>query len=230
MIDTAFILAGGRGTRLNSFTDDVPKPMINVGVKPILQHVLDWYSTYNMKNIILSVAYKKEKIIDYFGDEYKGMKITYVSDPEGVFLGTGGPLKKYEEVLPEEFVFANGDILTSFNLSHMIERHQANEAWLTNALKAVHDPERYGVAVLDGERITSFLEKPENPPTNLINAGISIMNKKVVEFIPENKFCSIEREVYPKIVEMKKQFGYEITGPWIDIGIPEALKAASTIW
>jgi mannose-1-phosphate guanylyltransferase len=230
MIDTVFILAGGKGTRLSHLTSDIPKPMIKVGVKPILQHVLDWYDTYHFKKAILSVAYKKEKIMDYFGGSYKGIEIIYAPDPEGSFLGTGGPLKKHESILPKEFLFANGDILTSFNLSHMIERHKANKAWITNALKAVHDPQRYGVAVLEGERITSFLEKPEKPPTNLINAGISLMSKKVVDFIPENKFCSIEREVYPKIVELKKQFGYEIIGPWIDIGIPEALKAADTIW
>ena len=168
LIKTAFILAGGRGTRLGSLTEEIPKPMIKVAGKPILHHMIDWFASYGVKRFVLAVHYKKESIIEYFGDGKRlAEELIYSEEKEP--LGTGGPLKLAEKHLKERFIFANGDILTNFNLYDMMEHHRKNKAWLTTALKAVKDPKRFGVAELDGEKVTKFIEKPEVPPTNFIN-------------------------------------------------------------
>jgi mannose-1-phosphate guanylyltransferase len=228
-IKTAFILAGGRGTRLGELTEEIPKPMIKVAGKPILHHLLEWFNSYGVKRFVLAVHYKKENIIEYFGDG-KQLVEELIYSEEKEPLGTGGPLKLGENHLKERFIFANGDILTNFNLYDMIEHHRKNKAWLTTALKAVKEPKRFGVAELDGEKIVKFIEKPEVPPTNFINAGVHIVEPRVLRYIPEGKFCSFEREIMPVITKKGKAFGYKIFGPWVDIGLPETLKMADEIW
>ena len=228
-VRTAFILAGGRGTRLGELTEDIPKPMIKVAGKPILHHMIDWFSSYDVKKFVLAVHYKKEKVIEYFGDG-KQLAEDLVYSEEKEPLGTGGPLKLAEGHLKSTFIFANGDILTNFNLYDMIRAHRKNKAWITTALKAVKDPKRFGVAELHGEKIVKFIEKPEVPPTNFINAGIHIVEPEVLDYIPKGKFCSFEREIMPIITEKGKAFGYKLFGPWIDIGLPETLKLADDIW
>jgi mannose-1-phosphate guanylyltransferase len=228
-VKTAVILAGGRGTRLGNLTEEVPKPMIHVAGKPILHHMIDWFSSYGVRRFVLAVHYKKEKIIEYFGDcETLAEEIIYSEEEQP--LGTGGPLKLAEKHLDRTFIFANGDILTNFNLHDMMERHFKNSAAITTALKAVKDPERFGVAELSGDRITKFIEKPEVPPTNFINAGVHIVEPDILRLIPEGKFCSFEREIMPEITAQGKAFGYKLYGPWIDTGLPRTLKMADEIW
>jgi mannose-1-phosphate guanylyltransferase len=228
-ITTALILAGGRGTRLGALTEDLPKPMIVVAGKPILHHMIEWFGSYGIKKFILAVHYGKEKIVEYFGDgKQLAEELIYSEEKEP--LGTGGPLKLAEKHLKSTFILANGDTLTNFNLYDMMDFHRKNKSMMTIALKAVREPKRFGVAEMDGDRIIRFLEKPENPPSNLINAGVSIIEPTVLDFIPAGKFCSLEREIVPKIVEKGKVFGYRIAGPWIDTGLPETLKLADELW
>jgi mannose-1-phosphate guanylyltransferase len=228
-IKTAFILAGGRGTRLGELTEEIPKPMIKVAGKPILHHMTDWFSSYGVKRFVLAIHYKKEKIIEYFGDG-KELYEELIYTEETLPMGTGGALKLAEKHLKDTFIFANGDILTNFNLYDMMEFHFKHKALLTIALKAVKEPKRFGVAQLDGDRIEKFIEKPEIPSSNFINAGICIAEPEIIKYIPPNKFCSFEREVIPLITEKRKTFGYKVLGPWIDIGLPEALKMADELW
>lgn len=226
-----FLLAGGKGTRLGDLTNDTPKPMLYVGVKPLIQHLIEWYRSFGLRRFILAVGYKKEKIKEYFGDGSKlGVDITYTEEDEP--LGTGGPLKLAEEYIKSTFIFGNGDILTSFNLLDMINFHLKNDGIITTALKEVKDPWRFGVAVLDGTKIIKFIEKPSKgqEPSNLMNAGVHIIEPEMINLIPEKKPCSFEIEIMPKIVERGKAHGYKITGPWLDIGLPETLRLADEVW
>jgi len=228
-VDTAIILAGGRGTRLGKLTEEMPKPMLKVKGKPILQHMIEHFSSYGIKKVILAIHYKKEKIIEYFGDG-KNLVEEIIYSEEKEPLGTGGPLKLAEPHLKRTFVFANGDTLFKFDLGAMIRFHKKNNAQLTIALKEVEDPRRFGVAEIDGDKIIKFIEKPEVPPSNLINAGVYIVEPSVLKHIQKGKACSFEKEVIPKVIESGKVFGYKISGPWIDAGLPETLKLAEETW
>ena len=228
MANTVFLLVGGLGTRLGELTKEVPKPMLKIKGVPILELQLNWYKSFGVKKAVLGVGYKSNVIQDYFKDVDMGMELIFSEEKER--MGTAGALKLAEDYLPEEFFFANGDLLMSFNLLDMINQHHETKAVITTGLKRVDgDLSRFGTVEMQGLRIKRFVEKTSNPPSNLIHAGISLMKKEVLEMIPKRK-CSIEREIYPKLAEQGKQFGYILNGAWIDIGVPEDLKAAEKVW
>jgi mannose-1-phosphate guanylyltransferase len=155
-----------------------------------------------------------------------GLRVRYSIDPPKTPLGTGGPIKRAEHLLRNSgpFLVLNGDIFADLRYSEILEKHKETNALATIALCEVEDPSRYGVADIaaDGQ-IKRFIEKPEKgtAPTNLINAGIYVLSPKVFNYIPKGKYVSMEREVFPELVEQGKLFGHIFHGSWIDIGKPE---------
>jgi len=155
-----------------------------------------------------------------------GLKIRFSLDPPRTPLGTAGPVKKAEKLLghDEPFVVLNGDIFADLSYKELFEAHRKTGATATIALCEVEEPSRYGVAELTSDnRITRFIEKPPKgkAPSNLINAGVYVLSPKVFDYIPAGKHFSMEREVFPKIVDEGKLYGYFTKGLWIDIGKPE---------
>jgi len=155
-----------------------------------------------------------------------GLSVKYSIDPPKTPLGTGGPIKKAEKLIgqAESFLVLNGDIFADLNYTEILETHRKNKALATIALCEVEDPTRYGVAeIAENGRIKKFIEKPAKgtAPTNLINAGIYVLNPKVFQYIPKGKKVSMEREVFPKIVEIGALYGHVFHGLWMDIGKPE---------
>ena len=222
----AVILAGGLGKRLRPITHEIPKPMILVKGKPVLEYNIDMLKKYNIKDIIIAVGYKGDKIKEYFGDGSKfGVKITYVDEKEP--LGTAGPLKLAKEMLKETFVMMNADELKDIDLNKMYKFHKEQKGLATIALTTVSDPSMYGVAKLDGNKIIQFVEKPkqDEAPSNLINAGLYILEPKVINII-HNRIgeIKIETEVFPKIAKQGKLFGYPFSGYWSDVGTFERYK------
>ncbi len=229
-VDTAFICAGGKGERLMPLTKDVPKPMIKVNGKPMLEHIVRWLHANGLGNFIFGIGYKGEAIRDYFRDGSKlGIGVKY-SD-EKTPMGDAGCIALVKGQLTSTFVVANGDILTNFDLRPMVDAHIANKATITVALKSVPDTSKFGVAELDGQKITSFVEKPApgTAPTNLINAGVYIMEPSVFEYIRSTPY-SIARQLIPELVGEGRVYGYPFSGPWIDIGAVESLEKAEAIW
>ena len=226
MIKQAFVLAGGKGERLKPLTNDIPKPLVKVKGKPILQYNIELLAKHGVKEIILGTGHMHEKIEDYFKDGATfGMSIVYSVETEP--LGTGGALKQAEEMLDEKFFMMNGDNISDFDLTQLAEKHENLDAMATLSLVEVDNVSSYGVAKLDGERIIEFVEKPakEDAPSNFVNAGCYAINKKAMELLPE-EFNLIEKTMFPKLAEQGKLFSFKHKGYWFTTDTLERLKKA----
>jgi mannose-1-phosphate guanylyltransferase len=220
------ILAGGFAIRLRPLSCTRPKTLFPVVNKPLLQWIFERLAENNINDVILAVNGLTEFYIKKQRIPKNGLRIKYSIDPPKTPLGTAGPIKKAEKLLEhsEPFMVLNGDIFEDVNYGEIIEKHLENHATATIALCEVEDPTRYGVAEIAADnRITRFVEKPvkEEAPTNLINAGIYVLNPEILSYIPKGKKVSMEREIFPKLAEQGKLYGYTIHGLWIDIGKPE---------
>jgi mannose-1-phosphate guanylyltransferase len=228
----AVILCGGKGTRLRPITQEIPKPLIPVHGKPLVEHLIDLFKKYDIKDIVLSVGYKKEKIMQHFGDGTQlGVNISYIEEAEESPLGTAGPLRKARELLTDTFIVTNGDELKDINLEEMYEVHKNNKARVTIALTTVADPSQYGCAELSGSRILRFIEKPpkEKAPSNLINSGLYIVEPDALDVIPDG-FAMLEKDVFPIVAYKGGLFGYPFSGQWMDTGNLERWERALKEW
>lgn len=210
----AIILAGGLGTRLRPLTENIPKPLLPIKGKPIIEHAILNFKKHGITDVILSIGYRADLIKEYFGDGSKwGMKIEYCVEDEP--LGTGGAIRKAAEIAGERFLVINGDNLADFNWQEIINTHERNEAKITLALFPVEDVTQYGIAELEGEKIKRFVEKPklEEAPSNLNNAGGYVMEKEVLNMLPPG-FCMIERDCFEKISPQGKIFSCCHNGQW----------------
>ena len=224
----AVLLVGGRGTRLRPLTDKIPKALLEVQGKVVTGHLCDLLKKYGIREVVLCVGYLKDKIKEHFGDGSKiGMSITYIEEDEP--LGTAGPLKLAKKYLKDSFIVSNGDELKDINIPRMFRLHKRKNALATIALTTVDDPSHYGVARLDGSRIIEFVEKPSNPPSNLINAGFYILEPEVIDMIP-NGFSMLEKDVFPKLAQLGRLRGFPFAGQWFDIGNIERYKIAEKKW
>lgn len=224
------LLVGGFGTRLMPLTRNTPKPMLPVAGLPVTQHQLAMARNAGITTVVLATSYLSEVFIPYFGDGSKfGMKLLYAVEKEP--LGTGGAIRNAADLLDREepIVIFNGDVLSSHNLRGQIDFHEKNDADVTLHLTHVDDARAYGCVPMDSNgRVTAFLEKMENPPTNTINAGCYVFSPSVIDEIKPNTVVSIERETFPHLVSCgKKVFGYVDQSYWLDIGTPKALMQGS---
>jgi mannose-1-phosphate guanylyltransferase len=227
----ALILAGGFGTRMKEFTKTTPKPMLPLQGKPILEYTIDLCKRYGVTDIMISIHYLPEQIKNYFGDGSRfGVQIQYVYEAEP--LGTAGALRLIKAWANEPFVMCNADELKDVNLHEMYAQHIATGALATDALTTVEDPSQYGVVDLDARaRILRFVEKPkrEEAPSNLINAGLYILDPAVVERVGEG-YCMIEKDIFPQLAAEGFMYGFPFRGQWFDTGTPERYAFASEQW
>ncbi|MBU0762540.1 MAG: NTP transferase domain-containing protein [Candidatus Altiarchaeota archaeon] len=228
-VKKALILAGGKGTRMRPLTYEMPKPMIPLKGKPLIQHIMELCRKYEIREIILSVGYMGEKIRDHFGDgSHLGLDIKYVEEKEE--LGTAGPLNLARKYIDGPFLMFNGDVLSDIDLSEMISFHTGQKATATISLTQVADTSAFGVARLNGNKIVGFIEKPkEGEKSKLINAGVYILEPEILEYIPEGR-SMLEKDVFPKLSSEGKLFGYPFSGQWFDTGTPEAYERAIKNW
>lgn len=224
----AFIIAGGLGTRLKPITHELPKPLIPVQGKPIIEHLLDLFKKHDIRDITISIGYKGDKIKEHLGNGQRyGVTITYVE--EKTPLGTAGPLKLAKRHLNETFIMTNADELKNINLHQLFNFHKDKQALATIALTTVENPQDYGVAIMEGSEIKQFLEKPTSPPSNLINAGLYVLEPSVIDLVPDGP-CSIEKDIFPQIAQQKKLHGYPFPGQWYDTGTLERYEKAIKEW
>jgi mannose-1-phosphate guanylyltransferase len=227
------ILAGGFGTRLRPLSCTRPKTLFPIVNKPLLQWIFERLSKNNIQEAILAVNGLTAFYIKQQRIPKHGLNVKYSIDPPKTPLGTGGPVKNAEKLLghSEPFLVLNGDIFADLNYTEIIEAHRKNKALATIALCEVEDPTRYGVAELaENCRIKKFIEKPAKgtAPTNLINAGIYVLNPEIFSYIPKGK-VSMEREIFPKLVEEGELYGHVFQSLWMDIGKPEEYLQANKI-
>jgi NDP-sugar pyrophosphorylase family protein len=228
----AIILSGGKGTRLRPLTDNTPKPMLPIGDKPHLEHIVELLKENGVDHIIFSTGYLHEQIVEHFGDGSSyGIKIDYKEDGNKP-LGTAGAIKNCEDLLDNmPFVVFNGDILTDINLDWMYFLHAITEGknpFITIALTPVENPSQFGVAVTECEKIIKFVEKPTSSEYgNLINAGIYIINKEVLKDIPKDTYSMVETDLFPQYAEKGSLYMYEYDFYWLDIGTHERYNQAN---
>lgn len=214
----AIILAGGFGTRLKHIVTDVPKPMASVCGKPFLVYIVDYLLANGITKIVMAVGYKSDIIIDFFGNSYCGVEITY--SVENTPLFTGGAIKKALSYCSCKQVFViNGDTFFDVNLKAMRQFHDKDHAVLTIAVKEMFEFERYGTVEINDNRIVNFSEK-KYVKQGYINGGIYCMNRDILDCIQIAKF-SYEIDVMAKKVHDIPMFAYMSDGYFIDIGIPE---------
>ena len=228
----AIILAGGFGTRLRPLSCTRPKLLFPLANQPILDWTVKALAENGVDTVVLAVNYMAEAIVRHMGASKYGVSIIYSREERP--LGTGGPIKRAEHILgrDEPFLAMNGDVVCEVDYRRMVEYHTDREAVATVALVEVERPERFGVAQLDEEdRIVRFVEKPkpEAAPSRLVNAGIYALSPEIFDYIPPGRPVSIEREVFPRLAERGLLYGYRVSGPWIDIGIPEDYLKANAI-
>jgi mannose-1-phosphate guanylyltransferase len=191
----------------------------------LLQWIFERLAKNNVKETVLAVNQLTEFYIKQNRVPKSGLKVRYSHDPPKKPLGTGGPVKHAERFLGHEpFLVLNGDIFADINYKELMETHIKTGALATLSLCQVEDPSRYGVAeITKSGRITRFTEKPPKgtEPSNLINAGVYVLNPEVLQLIPEGRAVSMEREIFPKLATNGELFGHVVHGLWMDIGKPE---------
>lgn len=230
----ALILAGGFGIRVRPISCTRPKTLFPIVNKPLLEGIFERLAKNNISEAIIAVNGLTEFYIKRQKIRKHGLEIKYSTDPPKKPLGTGGPIKNAENLIgkTEPFLVLNGDIFADLEYKEIIKIHKEKQALVTIALYQVEDPSRYGsVEMLANSQIKQFIEKPKKglAPTNLINAGIYVLDPKVFQYIEKDKAVSMEREVFPKLVSEKKLFGYEMRGLWMDIGKPSGYLQANKI-
>ncbi len=230
----AVILAGGFGTRLRPLSCTRPKTLFPIVNKPLLEWIFERLAKNGVSEAILAVNKLTEFYIKQQRIAKSGLKIRYSHDPPKAPLGTAGPVKRAEKLIGHEepFLVLNGDIFADLSYVDLVQTHKTKRAMATIALCRVEDPSRYGVAELaENGRIENFIEKPqkEKSPSNLINAGVYVLNPEVLKLIPKGRAVSMEREIFPKLAEAHSLYGHLIQGLWMDIGKPEEYLQANRI-
>ncbi len=220
----AVVLVGGEATRLRPLTCNTPKVMVPVLNHPLLEHLIGYLKAHSIVDVVLAVGKSPGQIQDYFGDGGKlGVRVTY--SIENAPLGTAGAVKNAEGFLDGSFIVLNGDVFTDIDLSAMMRLHRKNKAMASLALTPVEDPTSYGVVERDSQnKVRRFVEKPgwDKVTTNMINAGIYILEPEILRYITPGAFSMFERDVFPLLLERGQAiYGYPFQDYWIDIGTPD---------
>jgi len=217
----AMILAAGVGSRLDPLTRNVPKPMVPIVNKPVMEHIVELLVRHGCRDIMVNLHYLGDQIEQHFGDGSKwGVKIRY--SHEDRLWGDAGSVKRCEAFFDRTFIVIGGDDLADMDLSYLVKMHRERKAICTLGLSLVDDPSEYGIALVnDRGRITRFLEKPrgERIFSNLANTGIYVFEPSVLELIPKDQFFGFGHNLFPLLLERKYRFyGCLTPGYWRDVG------------
>lgn len=229
----AIILAGGRGERLKPLTETTPKVLLPVQGKALVEHVLDVLRTAGVDEVVLATAYQARKVRDHFAGRDLGVTLRFLEEPTP--RGTAGPLLLLREAaqLPrEDFLLVNGDNLFDLDVNSMLRFHREHGGAATIALTEVANPSAFGVARLEGNRITEFVEKPapERAPSRLINAGYYVLSPAAFTWLPPKAFAMLEYDLWPALARAGKLFAYRDAGQWFDTGTPEQYERVQREW
>ncbi|MEL0119678.1 MAG: sugar phosphate nucleotidyltransferase [Opitutae bacterium] len=223
------LLCGGMGTRLRPALKDLPKPLAPVLGRPFLAYLLDQLLEAGFTRAVLSTGYKREILSDMIGSELNGISIQYVEETSP--LGTGGALKSVmDQVEAEEYLVMNGDSYLGLPFPEFLE-FPANQFQALLALAKVEDCGRYGTVSTNATAtIQRFEEKKGIPKSGEINAGIYRIQSSMRKYFPRQEAFSLERDIFEPLSKTALLGGISYKAPFIDIGTPESLKAASTFF
>lgn len=235
-------MAAGKAERLKGIVDDVPKPMIEVAGKPVLEHNIEWLRSFGISDIYINLHHLPDVIRDYFGDDGRwDVNITYSYEQE--LLGTAGAVRKIANDYwskesqdnsgdEKAFVLVYGDnLLSDFDLNKIIEFHKAKRAIATICLYHKDEVSQSGIAVMDSEnRIVKFVEKPGpgEAISNLVNTGVYVLEAGILDYIPENQFSDFGRDVFPEVIRAGEGlYGIVLEANLVAIDTPELLEKAA---
>ncbi|MCV7257990.1 sugar phosphate nucleotidyltransferase [Mycobacterium shimoidei] len=218
----AVVLVGGKGTRLRPLTLSAPKPMLPTAGLPFVTHLLSRIAAAGIEHVIMCTSYQSRVFEAEFGDGSKlGLQIEYVTEEHP--LGTGGGIANVSSRLRYDTAMVfNGDVLSGVDLGQLLGYHREQQADLTLHLVRVGDPRAFGCVPTENGRVTAFLEKTQDPPTDQINAGCYVFSREIIDRIPRGREVSVEREVFPALLsDGVKVCGYVDSSYWRDMGTPE---------
>ena len=231
-IQKAVILTGGQGVKLRPFTYEMPKSMIPVKNRPLLEYSIDLLRGYGIKDVVISTGYLGDRIKDHFHDGSRlGMSISYIEERKP--LGNAGALRQIKGLINEPFFLIYGDVLADINLINFVDFHKQHQGVVSMALSSAENISDWGVVKLNGTRIVELTEKPDKSMhlSGLINAGIFVMEPEVLNLIPNNnKYISFEKDIFPKLTEAKKIYGYPFGGQWFDVSTPKIYERVIKEW
>jgi len=229
----AMILAAGLGTRLRSLTKDTPKCLIPLAGRPLLDWTLRWLSNSGVSECVINLHYLPNKVQEFVGNGSQyGLRIHYSYEPE--LLGTAGAVKKVEVFFDCPFFVIYSDNFSQWNLRNLVEVHKKNQAVATMAVHWREDVSQSGVVELDrNDRILRLVEKPEagsDLNSHYVNAGFYYLDQKVLDYIPDRKFCDFAFDVFPKMLHAgEKIFAVKMDDPIIGIDTIESYRQANEL-
>ncbi len=230
-VDTAIILAGGEGVKLRPLTYEIPKSLIPIHGKPLVEYMLENLKKSEIRNIIFATGHLGDKIKQHFGDGSKyGVRIRYSTENKP--LGSAGAIRNAKDLLPATFLAIHGDILTHLNFDHLIHFHTQRNAIATMALTTAPDTSTHGNVSLRGTNIIKYEEKPTKEKTLslLINAGIYVFDSEIFTYIPKKGPSFLEKDVFPQLAEANKLEGFPFESIWFDITTPASYESALKNW
>jgi len=221
----AVILAGGLGTRLYPITKEIPKPLLPIHRKPIINYLVELFLRQGIKDIAVLVNEEFEDDFIWWKKRYYPFENSYSFPNIKIFkeekqLGTFGGLAYLKDWLSkdEPFFLTNGDELKEVDLGKMIDFHKEKTPVATIALFKSDSPQNYGVAICKEGMIEEFIEKPVNPPSPYINSGLYLISPQIFNYHPGPQFLMIEKDIFPKLAKEHKLAGFQFEGKWRDCG------------
>lgn len=226
-LDTIVIMAGGDGARLRPITYEIPKPLIPIKGRPVLEHQINMLKGFDIRNIILSVGKHYEKVIEYFGNGSKfGVNIEYITEQRP--LGKIGSLRLLRGRIKNTFGVLNVDTLINPNIPEIYTFHKKQGTLATVLLATVDNTAGYGVVRMRGNSIVEFLDRPEKPPSNLVDASFYVFEPDVLKFIPKGKFMT--RNLFNILAKEGQLSGFVHDGFLFDVATPTGYEKAIKEW
>tara|TARA_B100001113_G_scaffold1182_2_gene1068 strand:- start:4192 stop:5238 length:1047 start_codon:yes stop_codon:yes gene_type:complete len=223
-LNKVVLMVGGLGTRLQPLTENIPKPMLEVGNKPILQTIVEKFAEYGYLDIVMCINYKSHVIKDYFGDGAEfGVNIEYVSEKDR--MGTAGALSLLKDKPQEPFFVMNGDLLTNVNFEHLHDFHISNNSIGTMCVRDYDFQVPFGVVSIKDTKILSIDEKPKHK--FFVNAGIYMFDPEILDYIPKNEFYDMPTLFKKLIDKNKKVISFPLREYWLDVGRIEEYEKAN---
>ena len=225
------ILAGGEGVRFRPLTYELPKSLLPIQGKPLLEHTLAALRSQGFTEVYISLGHLGGKIRDYFGDGQRfGLRLHYLEQTRKN-TGTAQPLLEAKGYFTDQpFLVIYGDVLTKLNFADLLDFHHSHRGLGTMALASVEKTSMWGVATIQGNRITDFVEKPKTKTkSHLINAGIYVLSPEVFKYIKAQDL-RLEREVFPRLASEGKLYAYPFESEWYDVSTPEVYEEVLKNW
>lgn len=228
----AFLLAAGFGTRLRPITDTIPKCLVPIKGKPLLQWWFELFEKYGVDEVLINTHYMAEQVesfIKKYTSHHIGIRVVTCYEKE--LRGSGGTVYANRGFIKcgEDFLICYADNLTDINVQELVAEHKKRDTPLTMALFRTNVPKQCGIAAVDENGlITEFTEKPENPKSDLANAGIYVASSKLYQYFEDKEFCDFGKDVLPKLAG--KMYGFEIHAYLRDIGTIQNLELAREEW